>query len=128
MLVVAWQIKVVIFLLVIINLYWVLYKRGVRVPYSTSLFGSLYCRIVWGSDNDWQLIKSDGNKYAASLLGSSYVHRQLLVLNFKINGKSWYNRYQTFVLLPDCVDADCFRRLCARLRLVRGRLVENSLV
>lgn len=128
MLLVSWQVKVVISLLVVINLYGVFFKHGVRVPYSKSRFGDRYARIVWGSDNDWQLVKHNGKRYDAYLLGSSYVHRQLLVLNFKLRGKSWYNRYQTLILLPDSVDADCFRRLCVRLRLVRDRLVENSLV
>jgi hypothetical protein len=123
----AWQINTAIFLLVAIHFYWVLYKHGVRVPYSNLLFGDRYFRFVWGSDDDWQLTESDGSKYEACILGSSYVHRRLLVLNFRISCKPWYSRYQTLVLFPDSVDSDSFRRLCVRLQLVRGRYAENSL-
>lgn len=122
----TWQVNMAVILLIVISLVSALHKHAFKIPLAMPVFGSPISHIVWDSEGDWQLIKLDGNITAASLLGTSYVNRQLLVLNFKIKARSWYSRYQTLVLLPDGVDSESFRRLCVRLRLVRNHLAESS--
>ncbi len=71
--------------------------------------------VEWSDAGGWGLIDREGNCSAATLLGSSYLHRYLLTLNFRLPGGT----KRRLILTPDSVDADQFRRLRARLEWAR---------
>ncbi len=65
------------------------------------------------ADGAWQLRLSSGDSYQARILPDSYVHPDLLVLNFRLSrGKRC-----SVVLLRDSADTACLRRLRAGLSL-----------
>jgi toxin CptA len=68
-------------------------------------------RITWHAGGDWSLQDAVGQKSDAELLGSSYVHPQLLVLNFRLRDQ----QRRTRVLLGDECESEQLRRLRARL-------------
>ncbi len=61
----------------------------------------------------WTLWLANGRVLAARLLPSSFVHPQLLVLNFRIGRLA----RRHLVLAADAADADRLRRLRVRLRM-----------
>lgn len=73
-------------------------------------------RIIWHTEGGWNLQDAAGVRSDAELLGNSYVHPRLLVLNFRLRqgGK------RTRVLTGDEADADGLRRLRARLSAFRA--------
>ena len=76
--------------------------------------------IRWNG-SDWRLTTAVGQDIAASLLGTTFVHHWLVVLNFKVVGQRgmW-----PVLIFPDGADPDDFRRLTVRVRRmlsVRGR-------
>jgi toxin CptA len=77
--------------------------------------GTRACReLTWESSGEWTL-RRGSEPLAARLLGTSFVHPRLVVLNFRLA------RGRASVVLPfDGVDAEVFRRL--RVRLVLERL------
>ncbi|HWU69522.1 MAG TPA: protein YgfX [Stenotrophobium sp.] len=74
-------------------------------------------RLVWHAEGGWTLYDAAGRHSDATLLGSSYVHARLLVLNFRLKS----GRRRTRILLGDELDAELLRKLRARL-LVSGGL------
>lgn len=104
--------------------------RWVPVKFPIGLFATngRIRRAIWDSDDDWRLINDRGRQYEAQLLGSSFVHRQLVVLIFRIDGHPWYSRRQSVVLTTDNLDQGVFRRLRVRLRLRRFEIGDNSAV
>jgi toxin CptA len=82
--------------------------------------------LVWGENNSWLLICDAGEEQDAELLMSSFVHPYLTVVNLKVFGKPWYCRYRSFVILPDNLDAETFRRLRIRLRWYSTPGQDNS--
>ena len=71
--------------------------------------------VEWDGGEEWLLFMAKGNKRRARLLGSSYVHPWLMVLNFSSEGG--YPRPSSLILMPDALDAVMQRRLRVRLRL-----------
>jgi toxin CptA len=71
-------------------------------------------RLIWHAEGSWTLTDAGGN-FDAELLGSSFVHSALLVLNFQLmkGGR------RTRVMLGDEIDADLMRRLRARLSVFK---------
>lgn len=65
---------------------------------------------------EWTLRDATGAEVRARLAPGSYVHPQLVVLNFVPAGWRW--RRRTVILLSDMLDAASFRRL--RVRLLAG--------
>ena len=63
------------------------------------------------TDGTWQLCQTSGVSCQARLLPDSYLHPELLVLNFRLdNGKR-----RSVVLMRDSADATCLRRLRVEL-------------
>lgn len=69
--------------------------------------------LVWDDKGDWLLINGAQEELQASLLPSSYVHAQLIVLNFLLNGGG----RRTAILLRDSLDHKTYRDLLVRMRL-----------
>lgn len=67
--------------------------------------------VEWSDTAGWMLIDREGNCSAASLLGSSYIHRYLVILNFRLLDGAG----RRLVMTPGSIDVDLFRRLRARL-------------
>ena len=67
--------------------------------------------LIWHAEGGWTLYDGAGRSSSAELLGSSYVHVHLLVLNFRLKN----GRRRTRILLGDELDAELMRRLRARL-------------
>ncbi|MGH8456066.1 MAG: protein YgfX [Stenotrophobium sp.] len=67
--------------------------------------------LIWHAEGGWMLHDGAGRHSEAELLGNSYVHPKLLVLNFRLKS----GRRRTRLLLGDELDADLLRRLRARL-------------
>ena len=79
------------------------------------LSGSAVIQVLSRADGGWELGLRDGRHEPARLLGSSFVHPRLVILNFAVSG--WRRRH---VVLPwDSVDEDALRRLRVRLRMGR---------
>lgn len=65
------------------------------------------------TDGSWQLRLTDGNTHQASLLPDSYLHPELLVLNFRLGS----GKRRSVVLVRDSADATSLRRLRVGLAL-----------
>jgi toxin CptA len=72
-------------------------------------------RMIWHAEGGWTLRDAAGGDSAAELLGSSFVHPVLLVLNFRLK----QGGRRTRVLLGDELDPELMRRLRARLSVFR---------
>src|SRR3569832_2826007 len=69
--------------------------------------------VLWKSEGDWQLTRSDGTAQNARLRRASYVQPALVVLRFRSEGGG-----RCAVLLPaDGVEAESHRRLRVGLRV-----------
>jgi len=78
--------------------------RGVRAPR----------RVVCQEDGRWRLQDHRGVMHEARLLPSSYLHPQLVILNFALDARP---RRRNLVLCPDSLDAQTLRQLRVRLRV-----------
>jgi len=72
--------------------------------------------MVWEDDGEWTLINGHHEKQTASLLPSSYVHTQLVVLNFCLQEGG----RRTAILLRDSLSPKTFRDLLKRMQLEAG--------
>jgi len=72
--------------------------------------------MVWDDDGDWKLINGQREELSAQLLPNSYVHTQLIVLNFIIE----HSGRRTAILLRDSLDNKSFRDLLVRMNLEAG--------
>lgn len=81
---------------------------------------------VWSSDDQWCLSDGRQRSYTATLLSTTFVHPQMVVLNLRLTGQPWYCRWRSIVLLRDNIDAETFRRLRIRLRWYGREPVDNS--
>ena len=73
-------------------------------------------RLTWHADGSWRVHDGAGRPAAAELLGDSFVHDRLLVLNFRLQDGSRRSR----ALLGDEADEESLRRLRARLGMARA--------
>ena len=86
----------------------VTYQRRVSLRSRTAIVG-----LNRHTDGTWQLRLTDGATHQASLLQDSYLHPELLVLNFRFgNGKR-----RSVVLVRDSADITSLRRLRVGLAL-----------
>ncbi|MDX1496638.1 MAG: protein YgfX [Salinisphaeraceae bacterium] len=70
-------------------------------------------RLQWQADGSWLLADEQGEMRPAQLLPSSYLHRRLVILNFRLRKSG---RRRNVVLLPDSLDFETLRHLRVRLR------------
>ncbi len=68
--------------------------------------------VEWSEPNGWTLIDHRGGHYTAALHGSSYLHRYLVVLNFRLSSGA----SRRLILTEQAVGTDLFRQLRARLQ------------
>jgi len=68
-------------------------------------------RVTWQADGSWALREQSGLSSAAELLGNSYLHPKLLVLNFKLKDGARRSR----AILGDEATPAQLQRLRARL-------------
>ena len=111
-------------LILMLPLHWaVMLTLGLVV--SASLVWSLgVARLKWGAiaelieetAGEWTLCDAAGDAVTARLLPGSYLHPQLVVLNFACTGRRWGRR--SVVILGDMLDGDSFRHLRVRLLAV----------
>lgn len=82
-----------------------------------------FSKIVWLSDNQWNLYRSDEDFSEARLTVMSFLTSWLVILAFKIDDAGRVN-----VLIPyDMLDAENFRRLKVRLKILKAtQLTELS--
>lgn len=84
--------------------------RGARVPR----------RVVCHEDGRWLLQCQQGAMHPARLLPSSYLHPQLVILNFALEERP---RRRNLVLCQDSLDAQTLRQLRVHLRIAaQGQL------
>lgn len=106
-----WVVVLVLWLMIIGSLGWslgrALFKWGAVVE------------LIEAAAGEWTLCDAAGNIMIARLLPGSYLHSQLVVLNFVRNGERW-RRYRV-VVLGDMLDVDSFRHLRVRLLAVSHR-------
>ena len=72
-------------------------------------------QLIWHTEGGWTLQDAAGVRSDAELLGNSYVHPRLLVLNFRLK----HGGGRTRVITGDEADAESLRRLRARLSAFR---------
>lgn len=68
----------------------------------------------WSANGDWRLTRTDGSSVTAELLGDSFVHPVLTVLNFRIVGT---RRRESAVIMRDTLAPEPFRQLRVRIKL-----------
>jgi len=71
-------------------------------------------KVIWDASDEWFLVTRSGEQMPANLVGDSFSHPRLAVLNFKIPEHFFQKRV---VLLRDNVDENLFRRLRVRLKI-----------
>lgn len=77
-------------------------------------------RLMWETDDDWQLLFQDGSEQNGELRPDSYVSPLLVVLRFRLPAGGT----RSVLILPDMLDRQSFRRL--RVRLYQTRLAEAA--
>jgi hypothetical protein len=73
-------------------------------------------RMIWQSDNDWQLTTGNGQEVLAELLPTSTCQPAFVALNFRTDKNRWLDRYFSVVIVADAIDPEIFRQLRVRLR------------
>jgi hypothetical protein len=95
---------------------------GLSLAYQ--LWARLLARAPWSlrgatwAEDGWRLDFSNGSTESASLLPSTLVTRNLVILNFRVSAL----RYHSLLLTAGSIGPDALRRLRARLRLEHGKL------
>jgi hypothetical protein len=69
--------------------------------------------IMYGEQEGWRVRIGEGSEIHAKLLGSSVSTRWITILHFRTGQK----RFQSFVIFPDSLDAEDYRRLRMILRI-----------
>jgi toxin CptA len=85
---------------------WHAWRRFPRAPVSLRI----------GGDGFLFLGLRNGSEAEAKVLDSSFVHPWITILNLRLAGGRWS---RNVILLPECVDAEAFRRLRVWLRWAR---------
>lgn len=67
--------------------------------------------LILNSKDDWQVKMDTGMAHQASLANALFVHPLLTIISLHYDNHSQY-----FILTPEIIDADQFRRLRVRLR------------
>lgn len=85
-----------------------------------------YPKLIWQSDNTWQLSTKEGLEVNACLLPTTTCHFSFVALNFRAEQVPLWNRYISVVIFADAIDGEVFRQLRARLRTRFVREQDNS--
>jgi hypothetical protein len=64
------------------------------------------------AEGKWRLTRNSGREIEADLLPATVVTRALVLLHLR----DATGRFHALLVLPDSLDAESYRRLCARLR------------
>lgn len=99
--------RLVLVLAVILS--WVFYLHGVQVEGAKNR-----PFIVYGEQEGWAIQIGRHPPLKAELLGSSVSTRWMIILHFKRVGRV----FRSFIILPDSVDAEDFRKIRMLLTLV----------
>jgi len=70
-------------------------------------------RVIWEDNGRWYIVRKSGEKVRVKLLGDTFIHPRLTILNFKVPDK-WFS--QSVILAADNVNQESHRRLRVRLR------------
>lgn len=70
--------------------------------------------VLWDAKGDWHLTRVDKSIVKAELMGDSFVHPALTVLNFRVVGN---RRSESAVIVSDMIAANAFRQLRVRIKL-----------
>lgn len=97
----------------VVMLSWILTRRHPAFGFGKNAL----VRMTWNGDGTWSLKDARGARWDAELLGNSVVHERLLVLNFRLQDGD----RRTRIFLGDELEAEQFRRLRARLGLLRAQ-------
>ncbi len=108
MLPLPWPAMLVLWLATLVSMGW-----SISIAF---LRRSAIVELIHEAEGEWALRDAAGNAMMGRLLPGSYLHPQLVVLNFARNGERW--RLRRVVILADMLDADSFRRL--RVWLLAG--------
>ncbi len=106
-----WIVVLVLWLMIIASLGWSLSRALLK-------WGAIV-ELIEEVAGEWTLCDAAGNSMRVHLLPGSYVHSQLVVLNFARLDKRWH-RYRV-VILDDMLNTDSFRHLRVRLFAVSHR-------
>ena len=108
-----WPLQLSLVVMVLTSLWFVLGRQGWR-----KMPGQIR-RLVWSTDNDWQLVLRNGKTLHAELRPSSFLHPWLVVLSLRVEGR---RLPQSLALARDSLDETTFRRLRVRLTTESGGL------
>lgn len=100
-----WIVVLVLWLMIVGSLGWSLGRALLK-------WGAV-AELIEEVAGEWTLRDAAGNTMMTRLLPGSYLHSQLVVLNFARLNKRW-RRYWV-VILGDMIDVDSFRHLRVRL-------------
>ena len=93
--------------------------------FSFSAIWPKFSEAVWDELDQWQLYDEHQQVHPAILLPSTYVTARLVVINLRMENKTWYCRHRAIVLLSDNIDGESFRRLRIRLRWYSSQVQDN---
>lgn len=93
-------------ILVCASLLWRLYRFILTDPY----------QLIRDTNGEWRLQDVDGKEVCARLRPDSYVGMGICILRFR----SETGRMRSFVMLPDMLDSETWRRLRIELRQTRA--------
>lgn len=109
------EVLVLLGLVIFYNAAHAIYKHAMRSS------GQAITRVIWEDSGRWYIVRRNGEKKRVQLLGDTFIHPQLTVLNFRIPNK-WFS--QSVILASDNVNKDSHRRLRMRLRTSPEELME----
>ena len=112
----SWLLRLSLIVPVLVSLWLALGKQGWRQT-PTGIR-----RLVWQTENDWQLELRNGETLSAELRPSSFLHPWLVILNLRVEGR---RLSQSLVLACDSLDETTFRQLRVRLTVEKGRLFNS---
>ena len=101
------QVSVVLFLII----FWFIQIRR-AIPYP---------RLIWSGRNSWQLYKSERECVELHLTPMSFCASWLVILALETEANEKIN----ITILPDSLDAEIFRQLRVRLRILKPKLLTD---
>ena len=93
----------------------ILFVRGYRTIalHVTRKARQAILRVVWDDNDRWHIVRKNGEKVRVKLVGDTFVHPKLTILNFKVPQKRFL---QAVILTRDNINQETHRRLRVRLR------------
>lgn len=127
--VLPWMVKLMLLSIILISLLVYLQMNShVRTLYfARNLFPQIE-HVIWGDDDSWTLVTTGGDEIRADLTQHCFVHPVVTIVSIRLLNTPWYKRYRSLVFLSDNIEAELFRRLRVRLRLLSTPDQDSSLV